>query len=101
MVSRITLISQKLDNQDEQKSEEPETIESKPVIKPETIKFEPVLEESESEFKPASEDFKSVIPESDLIIEEEQPIKVAKINQPIIKKATKTKTRRPNRGGIE
>ena len=101
VVSRITLISQKLDNQDEQKSEEPETIESKPVIKPETIKFEPVLEESESEFKPASEDFKSVIPESDLIIEEEQPIKVAKINQPIIKKATKTKTRRPNRGGIE
>jgi MobA/MobL family len=101
VVSRITLILQKLANQDEQKLEEPKTIESKPVIKPETIKFEPVLEESEIEFKPASEDFKSVIPESDLIIEEEPPIKVAKINQPIIKKATKTKTRRPNRGSIE
>ena len=99
VVSRITLISQKLDNQDEQKSEEPETIESKPVIKPETIKFEPVLEESESEFKPASEDFKSVIPESDLIIEEEQPVKVAKINQPTIKKTAKTKTRRSDRDG--
>ena len=54
-----------------------------------------------SETKPASEDFQSVIPESDLIIEEEQSIKVAKINQPTIKKETKTKTRRPNRGGIE
>ena len=54
-----------------------------------------------SETKPASENFKSVIPESDLIIEEEQPIKVVKINQPTIKKATKLKTRRPNQGGIE
>jgi hypothetical protein len=38
-----------------------------------------------------------VITESDLIIE--QPIKVAEINQPTIKKTAKTKTRRPDRGG--
>jgi MobA/MobL family len=88
VVSRINLVLQKLTNQDEQKLEEPETIESKPAIEePETI-----------ELKPTPEDLKSVIAGSDLIIEEEQPIEVVKINQPTIKKAAKTKTRRPDRG---
>ena len=90
VVNQMTLISQKLADRGEQKVKEPES-ESKPaIVQPEAI-----------ESKPTSEDLKSVIAKPDLIIEEEQPIKVAKINQPIIKKATKTKTRRPNRGGIE
>ena len=61
----------------------------------------PIEEElAVSETKPASEDFKSVITESDLIIEEEQTIKkVAEINQPTIKKIAKAKTRKPDRGG--
>ena len=60
VVSRITLISQNLANQSEQKLE-----------KPETIKFEPAIEEPEREFKPTSKDLKSVIAESELIIEKE------------------------------
>ena len=76
----MTLILQKLADQGEQKIKEPEMIESKPAIKP------------ESKFKPKSEDFKSVIAESDLIIEGEQPIKkVAEVNQPTIKKQLKPK----------
>ena len=88
VVNQMTLILQKLADLDEQKIKEPES-ESKPAIEePETIKS-----------KPTSEDLTSVIAESDLIIKEEQPIKVAKINQPTIKKIAKTKTRRPDRGG--
>ena len=75
-VNQMTLILQKLADLDEQKVKEPE-----------------------SESKPTSEDLKSVIAESDLIIEEEQPIKVAEINQPTIKKTAKTKTRKPDRDG--
>ena len=87
VVNQITLILQKLADLDEQKIKEPES-NSKPAIEqPETI-----------ESKPTSEDLKSVIAESDLIIEEEQPIKVAEINQPTIKKTAKTKTRRPDQG---
>ena len=51
------------------------------------------------ESKPTSKDLKSVIAESDLIIEEEQLIKVAEINQPTIKKTAKTKTRKLNQDG--
>ena len=93
----MTLILQKLADQGEQKIKEPEMIESKPAIKPES-KSKPAIEQPESKFKPKSEDFKSVIAESDLIIEEEQPIKVAKINQSTIKKTAKTRTRRPDQG---
>ena len=89
VTQQITLILQKLADSGEQKIKEPES-ESKPAIEQlETI-----------EFKPTAEDLKSVIAESDLIIEEEQPLKkVAEINQPAIKKIAKTKTRRPDRGG--
>ena len=67
----------------------------------ETVKFTLAVEESETiESKPTSEDLKSVIAESDLIVEEEQSIKkVAEINQPTIKKTAKTKTRKPDRDG--
>jgi len=102
VVNRITLISQKLANQDEQKLEEPETIKSKPQMKElETVKFTLAVEEPETiESKPTSEDLKSVIAELDLIVEEEQSIKkVAEINQPTIKKTAKTKTRKPDRDG--
>lgn len=102
VANRITLISQKLANQDEQKLEEPETIESKPVTKPETIEFKPAIEEPEKiESRLAVEDLRADSAITDPIIEEEPPIKAARINQPIIKKATKTKTRKPSRGGIE
>ena len=88
VVNQMTLILQKLANLDEHKIREPES-ESKPAIEqPETI-----------ESKPTSEDLKSVIAESDLIIGEEQPIKVAEINQPTIKKTAKTKTQKPDRNG--
>jgi len=87
----MTLILQKLADQGEQKIKEPEMIESKPAIKPES-KSKPAIEQPESKFKPKSEDFKSVIAESDLIIEGEQPIKkVAEVNQPTIKKQLKPK----------
>ena len=88
VVNQMTLISQKLADRGEQKVKEPES-ESKPaIVQPEAI-----------ESKPTSEDFKSVIAKPDLIIEEEQPIKVAEINQPTIKKTAKTKTRRLNQDG--
>ena len=88
VVNQITLISQKLADRGEQKVKEPES-ESKPaIVQPEAI-----------ESKPTSEDLKSVIAKPDLIIEEEQPIKVAEINQPTIKKTAKTKTRRLDRDG--
>ena len=88
VVNQITLISQKLADRGEQKVKEPES-ESKPaIVQPEAI-----------ESKPTSEDLKSVIAKPDLIIEEEQPIKVAEINQPTIKKTAKTKTRRLNQDG--
>ena len=88
VVNQMTLISQKLADRGEQKVKEPES-ESKPaIVQPEAI-----------ESKPTSEDLKSVIAKPDLIIEEEQPIKVAEINQPTIKKTAKTKTRRLNQDG--
>ena len=88
VVNQMTLISQKLADRGEQKVKEPES-ESKPaIVQPEAI-----------ESKPTSEDLKSVIAKPDLIIEEEQPIKVAEINQPTIKKTAKTKTRRLDRDG--
>jgi len=114
VTQRINLVLQKLADRDEQKLEGPETIESKPAIEePEEIEFKPAVEEPKTteskpgieepemiESKLAIEDLKSDSAITDLIVEQEQPIKVAKINQPI-KKAAKTKIRRSGRGGIE
>ena len=96
VVAAIDLIHPTFTDRVKEKLEEPEMIESKSVIKPETIEFKPAVEELEIEFKPVSEDLKSVITESDPIIEQEQSIKVAEINQP---KRKNTQKKKRDRGG--
>lgn len=99
VVSRINLVLQTLANQSEQKLEELETIKSKPEIKLEG-EFKPAIEKPEEiEFKLAIEDLRADSAITNLIIEQEQPIKVeeeqirevAKVQKPTAKKNTKKK----------
>ena len=74
VVDHMNLIRQTVAERVEEKLEEPEKIEPKPVI----------------------EKVKAIIVEQDRIIEDEQPIKVVEILQPQTPEQTR---RRPDRGG--